>query len=611
MLEDLHWADPDTLALVGYLAGAIRSSPVLLAVSARDNQAAVVEDVAGGVTIDDLVAMAEVTTLRLSRLDHRAVADIATAVAGDQTVPDEVLAEVVSKADGLPVVIDELLAALRDPAGAVIAVPPTYAGLVRRRVGLLAEKERAVLHAAALLGDDPDWRLLPSITGQAETAVTGALRVIADAGLLVAEARRLRWRHALTRDVVLAGMLPPERAGLARAAANVVAATGDLQSVALQAELLTLAGERELAGAVLLRLARRDVARGALRSASEQLDRAAATGADPGRVAIDRVALLTLTGKHQAALDVGMAALHLLTGEDHAELCLRMARAAVAGSRWQEVGRLVECAGRPADPRSPTLLAEAAFGAGDPGTAQRLAESAVDLATAGDDVETACAATMVIGRCAELADPATAIVAFSRVAQRAGEYGLLLWQVEATFGLGRMELLLRADPAGLWQAREMALDAGLLAVALSTESILAEFAFVVDGPRAAEPMAAKTAQLAAQLRLTGMQAMTEILQATARTEAGDVPGMLAQVAAAQALPYISAETGAIAAAVRSLPALLSHDLVQADEQLDAGFRPLAQHASAAPVAYWGMWALLRRRRPVAAGIPPDRAAGTP
>jgi DNA-binding CsgD family transcriptional regulator len=87
--------------------------------------------------------------------------------------------------------------------------------------------------------------------------------------------------------------------------------------------------------------------------------------------------------------------------------------------------------------------------------------------------------------------------------------------------------------------------------------------------------------------------MAELLRATGRVDAGDVPGMLAQVAAAQALPHISAEIGAIAAAVRSLPALLGHDLPGADEQLDAGFRPLVQHASAAPIAYWGMWALLR------------------
>jgi len=29
-LEDLHWADPDTLAVVGYLADAARSTPVLI-----------------------------------------------------------------------------------------------------------------------------------------------------------------------------------------------------------------------------------------------------------------------------------------------------------------------------------------------------------------------------------------------------------------------------------------------------------------------------------------------------------------------------------------------------------------------------------------------------
>jgi len=35
-LEDLHWADPDTLAVLEYLADAASGVPVLLIVTARD-----------------------------------------------------------------------------------------------------------------------------------------------------------------------------------------------------------------------------------------------------------------------------------------------------------------------------------------------------------------------------------------------------------------------------------------------------------------------------------------------------------------------------------------------------------------------------------------------
>ena len=42
--------------------------------------------------------------------------------------------------------------------------------------------------------------------------VLRALRSVASTGLLVAHGTRLRWRQALTRDAVLATLLPPEQA---------------------------------------------------------------------------------------------------------------------------------------------------------------------------------------------------------------------------------------------------------------------------------------------------------------------------------------------------------------------------------------------------------------
>ena len=38
VLEDLHWADADTLALLEYLADRLRDRPVLVAASARDDE---------------------------------------------------------------------------------------------------------------------------------------------------------------------------------------------------------------------------------------------------------------------------------------------------------------------------------------------------------------------------------------------------------------------------------------------------------------------------------------------------------------------------------------------------------------------------------------------
>jgi hypothetical protein len=73
-----------------------------------------------------------------------------------------------------------------------------------------------------------------------------------------------------------------------------------------------------------------------MRSAGQRLDELSETGALPVQVAIERVRLYTLAGEADRALEVGATALDSSTGEDHAELCLLLARAAIVARRWSE-----------------------------------------------------------------------------------------------------------------------------------------------------------------------------------------------------------------------------------------------------------------------------------
>lgn len=535
------------------------------------------------------------TRLRLGRLDDDAVAVLAAGCVGGDPVPADVLEVLLAKAEGLPVLVEELLASLLEPGRSPgpVPVPPTLAGMIARRGASLDERARLVVQAAAILGTEPDWTLLAAMTGQDEPAVLRALRAATGAGLLVPDGARLRWRHALTRDAVLATLLPPEQAVLARRAAAQVSSRGGPHDDALAAELLAVAGDTAGSAAVLLRLARRDMDRGALRSAADLVARAAATGALPAQVAIDQIRLLTLLGRGPEALATGAAALPDLTGDEHAELCLQLARAAVSCGRWEQTQRYVDRAGRPADPRSPELAAEAAYGAGNPQRAAQLAQTAVEVAERAGRPETLCAALLVVGRCTGASDRERAAAAFGRAAQCAAEHGLAIWRIEATCGLGLVELHERDVPVLLGEARELALDAGLLGLALPIELILAERVLTTHGPRAAEPMSQRTAQQAGRLGLSGLQAAAQASAAAGRAAAGDLGGMDALLAAAARRAHVSIEVTALAAAARALPHLLAHDLRRADALLDSGMIVLRGHASAAPLVQWGLWALLR------------------
>ena len=102
-LEDLHWADDDTLALVEHLASAAAGSSVLLACSARDD--------APAHAARRLATAPGTITLHLARLGGRDVAALAAACRDGRPVTDEEAEQLLLRSDGLPFAVEELLAA--------------------------------------------------------------------------------------------------------------------------------------------------------------------------------------------------------------------------------------------------------------------------------------------------------------------------------------------------------------------------------------------------------------------------------------------------------------------------------------------------------------------
>ena len=81
-------------------------------------------------------------------------------------VADDMVTRVRQTADGIPFLVEELLASP--------GVPRSFTDTVRMRLAGLSDDERLVLHTAAVLGRHFDWRLLPSATGLSPGPVSGA-----------------------------------------------------------------------------------------------------------------------------------------------------------------------------------------------------------------------------------------------------------------------------------------------------------------------------------------------------------------------------------------------------------------------------------------------------
>ncbi|GAA4730922.1 LuxR family transcriptional regulator [Actinomycetospora chibensis] len=579
VLDDLHWADADTLDLLHYLAGTVDAGPVLLALATRDD-----EDHRG---VAALAAHPDVAVLALDRLGADAVAALASTRARS---PGD-LRELLARSEGLPFLVEELLGAGPD------AVPPSWAGLVARRLGALPDGARAVVDAAAVAPGDPDHRLLADATGVDEAGVLAALRAAVAVGLLASAEGRLAWRHALTRDAVLAALLPPDRAAVAgRLAAALEArdAAGDREAaLAGFAE----AGDHRRATTLLVDLARHDADRGALGHAEELLVRAGELGAEPGRVAAERVRVLGLRGRAAEALTVGGAALESgeVVGDEHAELCLRLARAAVLGGRWAESEQWIARAGRPDDPRSLVLAADAAFGAGDTAVATVRARAAVAAAEAGSGSdETLIEALLVLGRCSLTDDDLDGTAIAERAARIAGEHGLTPWRVEALFALGARRLSTGdVHATDLARARDLAERHGMLAQAAQCDLLRADAALHLHGPRAALAIGRPAIERLGRLHLTSLQGMAELFAGAAAALAGERAEADALQAAGLSRADVSPEVAVLGPLVPALAALLAHDLPRSAELLDRAVPAALEHRSAAPLAFYGLWPLLR------------------
>jgi DNA-binding CsgD family transcriptional regulator len=581
-LEDLHWADEDTLAVVEYLASAARDRPVLVAVSSRDEPAE-------AAATARLRAAPGITVVHLGRLDAPEVAALAAACRGGRPLPPETVQNLLARSDGLPFIVEELLA---EPGR---DVPPSLAALVAARLDALDAPGRTLVRAAAVLGPDPDWRLLGQVTGIADAEVVAALRRAVDVGLVVRADGTLRWPHALARDAVLAALLPPERAALAVRAAHLLAERGGPDDEPRAAELFAEAGRPQDAARLLVRLAHRAVGRGALHSADALLARAAAASGLDAEIVRERVSVLTLMGRADEALALGDAHLDALTGDAHAELCLRLARTAVTAARWAAARDYVERAGRPDDPRSAVLRADAAFGAGAGEDAAVLAAEAVARAERAGAPSALCEALGIAARTTWQTDLAATRAAYRRAAQVAAEHGLTPWRVAALFGVGMLEVLEDDDAPTLQRARDLATETGMLALLASIDVIESDLVLHTRGPVAAGELARRAADAAGRLRLPQLQAQALEQVAAYRAAAGDAAGAIAVLASIDPANHGSNPhwTNPFRGFATAMGALLEHDLPRAAAAMDPTVPLIRKDRGIVLLAPVGFWVLLR------------------
>src|SRR5580693_8958987 len=229
IVEDVHWADGETLDFLTFLVRAGRRGPVRVVATCRGDEAPLAAHVAGWLA--RVRGDAGTEEIRLGPLSRAEVAGQAAALAGGPVSP-QVAGELFARAEGNAFFTEQLVAAalagqagagggLRVPAG----LPARLAELLAARAGRCAGDAQAVLAGLAVAGRPLGEDLLAAVTGLEAGTVRRGLRELAAAQLLAEDTTGggHRPRHALLGEAVAAGLLPGERAVLHERAARALA----------------------------------------------------------------------------------------------------------------------------------------------------------------------------------------------------------------------------------------------------------------------------------------------------------------------------------------------------------------------------------------------------
>ncbi|HET6521976.1 MAG TPA: hypothetical protein VFG47_19465 [Geminicoccaceae bacterium] len=173
VIEDTHWADPTTRELLGQALDRIAGARVLMLLTSRpDNQ-------------PTLEGHPRVTRLTLTRLGRSPTEAIVARLARDQDLPPGMMDEIATRADGVPLFVEELTKAVLEGAVAEpgAAVPASlHASLMARLDRVPGAKE--VAQAAACIGREFTYPLLAAVSPLPEAELRAALERLAVAELI-------------------------------------------------------------------------------------------------------------------------------------------------------------------------------------------------------------------------------------------------------------------------------------------------------------------------------------------------------------------------------------------------------------------------------------------
>jgi predicted ATPase/class 3 adenylate cyclase len=225
VFEDVHWIDPTSLELLAAIVERVPQLRMLLLATARPE------------FTQPWPSYPHIMMIPLSRLGRRDGAALVERVVGGKTLPKEVMDEILTRTDGVPLFIEELTktilesALLHERDGHYVlerplpplAIPTTLHASLMARLDRLAPV-RDVAQIGAVAGRDFHYELVNAVAGLSKEKLEEALGQLVQSELIFRRGEIphavYTFKHTLVRDAAYTGLLKSRRAHLHAAIAN-------------------------------------------------------------------------------------------------------------------------------------------------------------------------------------------------------------------------------------------------------------------------------------------------------------------------------------------------------------------------------------------------------
>jgi class 3 adenylate cyclase/predicted ATPase len=209
--EDLQWADPSSLEFLTLLLEQVPTTKLLVVLTYRPE-------------FTPLWAIrSHLTPLSVSRLGRKQIGEMVEKVAADHALPAEVVQQIVSKTDGVPLFVEELTKMVVESGldvgahGSVpfsLGIPSTLQDALMARLDRLATVKE-VAQLGATLGREFSYNLIHAVSPLDESSLQQALAKLVEAEILyqrdLPPQTRYIFKHALIQDTAYQSLLKSTR----------------------------------------------------------------------------------------------------------------------------------------------------------------------------------------------------------------------------------------------------------------------------------------------------------------------------------------------------------------------------------------------------------------